>query len=124
MNRVLSGLCYGSAAGSILGAISHDQVVAWTGALIAVGSALVTAGLPVYHRLREARRSEDAADRARVLEDVRALTRVQVEMEGRIAADGRRLNEIEAQMERIRCRYPNSDGTAHCADPANAPVKL
>ncbi|HMF38292.1 MAG TPA: hypothetical protein VKF17_16735 [Isosphaeraceae bacterium] len=115
MNRLIPGTCYAATAGAVWGALSHDQVVAWGGAMIALGSAIVAAGLPAYHRLREARRAEDAADREAVLNDIRALTRVQVELETRIAAGAKRLDEIESQMERVRCRFPNPDGTAKCS---------
>jgi hypothetical protein len=51
-------------AGGLVGAITHDQLLTWTGATIAAGSMVVTAALTGYHKLREARRAEDLKDRA------------------------------------------------------------
>jgi len=133
MNRVIPGTCYAAAAGSVFGAFNQSELITWTGAIIAVGSAVVTALLGGFHKLREAAREERAkdqqqqrmdrsADQQQQLDDVRALGRVQIELETRIAAGTKRLDEIESAMERVRCRYPAADGTARCADPTKAPV--
>ncbi len=101
-------------AGGVVGALTHDQILTWTGATIAVGSAVLSAAVAAYHKLREARRDEDAADRKIQLDDIRALTRVQVELEIRICQAESRLNEVETMIDRVRCKFPNAEGTARC----------
>src|SRR5208283_4698610 len=101
-------------AGGVVGALTHDQVLTWTGATIALGSAVLSAAVAAYHKLREARRDEDTADRKALLDDIRAMTRVQVELELRISHAETRLNEVEILIDRVRCKFPNPDGTARC----------
>jgi hypothetical protein len=101
-------------AGGVVGALTHDQILTWTGATIAVGSAILSAAVAAYHKLREARRDEDAADRKIQLDDIRALTRVQVELEIRISQAETRLEEVKYLIDRVRCKFPNPDGTARC----------
>jgi len=101
-------------AGGVVGALTHDQILTWTGATIAVGSAVLSAAVAAYHKLREARRDEDAADRKIQLDDIRALTRVQVELEIRITQAESRLNEVKTMIDRVRCKFPNAEGTARC----------
>ncbi len=127
MNRLIPATCYAAAAGSVVGAISESELITWTGAIIAVGSAVVTAVLAGYHKLREAARDERAkdqqqqradraADQQQQLEDVRAFGRAQIEMETRIASAAKRLDEIEATVDKVRCRFPAPDGSARCTD--------
>jgi hypothetical protein len=101
-------------AGGVVGALTHDQVLTWTGATIAVGSAVLSAAVAAYHKLREARRDVDAADRKALLDDIRAMTRVQVELELRISHAETRLEEVKILIDRVRCKFPNLDGTARC----------
>ena len=100
-------------AGGVIGALAHDELMTWTGAMIAVGSAVLSAAVAAYHRFREACRDEDAADRKILLDDMQALTRVQVELEIRINQAETRLNEIMTLIERVgfdlRVMYSESD---------------
>ncbi len=108
-------------AGGVVGALTHDQILTWTGATIAVGSALLSAAVATYHKLREARRDEDAADRKIQIDDIRALTRVQVELDMRIGQAESRLNEVLTLIDGVRCKFPNADGTARCGG-AETPI--
>ncbi len=101
-------------AGGVVGAFTHDQILTWTGATIAVGSAVLSATVAAYHKLREARRDEDAADRKVQLDYVRTLTRVQVDLEIRISQAETRLKEVKTLMDCLPCMFPNADGTARC----------
>jgi len=119
MGQIIESIRFFSAAaggaGGVVGALTHDQILTWTGATIAVGSAVLSAAVAAYHKLREARRDEDAADRKVLLDDIRAMTRVQVELELRISNSEIRLNEVEILIDRVRCKFPNPDGTARCS---------
>ena len=101
------------AIGSIFGAISHEQVLTWSGVGLAVASALVTFMTSALHKVREAAREEDKKDRATQLEDIRALARFQVELEHRITADRKLLDELETRLDLERCPYL-ADGRARC----------
>ncbi len=118
MGQIIESIRFFSAAaggaGGVVGVLTHDQILTWTGATIAVGSAVLSAAVAAYHKLREARRDEDAADRKVLLDDIRAMTRVQVELELRISNSEIRLNEVEILIDRVRCKFPNPDGTARC----------
>lgn len=102
------------AGGSIVGAITHDQVLTWSGTTIAVGSAVVTGLITAYHQLRAARRDEDAKDRNLQLEAMRELARTQCQLESRIEAAESRTAELAARIEQVRCRNPLPDGSARC----------
>jgi hypothetical protein len=120
MNQFVDSLKIFAAAGAgggVAGAISHDQILAWSGAAIAVGSAMVTGLVAAYHKIREARRDEDAKDRHSQLEDIRALTRAQTEIEARIGRAETAATALTAVVERVRCKFPTADGAARCNDP-------
>ncbi|MGC8640027.1 MAG: hypothetical protein ACP5XB_09150 [Isosphaeraceae bacterium] len=124
MNEFVDSLKIFAAAGAgggVAGAISHDQILTWSGAAVAVGSALVTAAVAAYHKYREARRDEDTKDRRSQLEDIRKLTRVQADLESRISRSETAVTSLSDLVERVRCRYPNPDGTARCSDPKLCP---
>ncbi len=104
-------------SGGVIGAVTHDQVLTWCGVALAVASAVLSAAVAGYHRIRGARRDEDTADRKFQLDDIRALTRAQVELERRIDSTENRLTGLDGQLERVRCRFPNADGTAKCTVP-------
>jgi hypothetical protein len=101
--------------GGVVGAATHDEVLTWCGVALAVCSAILSTAIAGYHRIRDARRTEDAADRQAQLDDIRALTRVQIELERRIDSTETRLATVDGQLERVRCRFPQPDGTAKCA---------
>jgi hypothetical protein len=124
MNHFVDSLKVFAAAGAgggVAGAISHDQLLAWAGAGIAVGSACVTGVVAAYHKYREARRDEDTKDRRSQLDDIRALARTQTELEARISRAEKAASALTEAVERVRCRYPNPDGTARCSDPKHCP---
>jgi hypothetical protein len=111
------------AGGSVVGLVTHDEVLNWTGTAIAVGSALVTAGLAGYHKYRDARRAEDARDREAARKDrtadrdeVRAMGRVIAEVEMRIAKAETDASELARRLEAVHCRYPLANGAARCSE--------
>src|SRR5208282_4312313 len=90
--------CWASAAcatGSLLGAITSDQILTWAMACIAISSAILGCVIASYHKWREGMREDDRKDRLAQLEDVRAMARVQVEIEMRMSAIERRLGIAE-----------------------------
>ncbi len=117
--RVISSLkilAFGGAAGGLAGAITHDEILTWAGAAIGIASAIATTAIAVYHDFREARRLEDAADRDLQDNHIQSLARVQLALETRIALAENWAREVTAIIEKVRCRYPNIDGTARCVD--------
>lgn len=136
--HTISGLGLG---GSLLGAVDHDAAVAWLGAGVAGVGFVLSAVLSWYHKLREAARLENAADRRAQLEDVRAMARVQIELEqrtcdieqranqtlARVAAAEVRSAELAELIEKVRCRFPKPDGRARCcgaASPTRTPESI
>jgi hypothetical protein len=109
------------ASGALWGAISHDEVVAWSGAGVAVVSAVTSALIPAYHRLCSAVRAERRADRQILIDEVRALARVQIEFEHRIQSATKAIAELEAHVEKVRCKFPLADGSARCHEPQTQP---
>jgi len=130
------------AGGSIFGALDHDALIAWAGAGVAIGGFLLSAGITWYHKIREATRNEDAADRARETESLREQVALQRDLTHRVAANTesvreqvalqldlthrvavntekqaiseRMLSELIERMTRERCPYV-TDGAAKCA---------
>lgn len=109
-----------TAVGSIWAAIDRDALVAWGGAILALVGASTSGMIAIYHRMREAARSENALDHAQALEEIRALARVQIELEMRIASAEDQCTELSTRIERVACRYPLANGTARCADKESA----
>ena len=62
MKSPISTVCFTATAGSVIGAFSQSELITWTGAAIAIGSAIATAMLAAYHKVREAHRQEALAD--------------------------------------------------------------
>jgi len=125
MTRILDRITVLAAAGGtggVIGALTHDSLMTWTGAAIAAVSALLSGMIAGYHRYRGARRIEDAADRDAQLEDIRGLTRAQVELELRIAKAEHDTIELGTQLQVVRCRFPLPDGRARCTDSTDAPT--
>jgi hypothetical protein len=113
MSRVVPPIAGLGAIGSIFGAISHEQILTLTGVGLAVASAIVTFMTSALHKVREAAREEDKKDRAVQLEDIRAIARFQVELEHRITAESKLLDELEERLNRERCPYI-VNGLARC----------
>lgn len=94
-SAAVHGICYTSAGIAALSmAVSDSQVLTWGAVGIAVGSALVTAVLSGYHKIREAARTEDQADRKSVLQDVRDLANAQTDVEVRVRAMEEKAGEL------------------------------
>ena len=94
IGKFLHGLCYSATAGAIFGAINSDQLLTWSAVIVAISSAILTASVAGYHKLREAARLENQADRAADLESLRAIKRLQIELEQRVASIEQTANEV------------------------------
>src|SRR5271166_5751965 len=92
--KILHGVCYAATGGAVLSAFSSDQLFTWSAVAVAISSAIITAGLAGYHKLREAARQENIADRAADLESIRAMARIQIELENRVATIEKTANEL------------------------------
>lgn len=92
--KILHGFCYVGTGGAVCGAISNDQLFTWSAVAVAISSAFITAGLAGYHRLREAARQENVADRAADLESIRVMARVQIEIESRVNIIEEKANKV------------------------------
>lgn len=108
---------------AVIGEMSQDQLLTWAGVIIAAGSALGSAVLAGYGKFRDRMREADRLDRAAAMEDIRALTRVQTELDARIARTEAALLALEAEYEKGRCRLPLPDGSARCAGPGDIPTE-
>ncbi len=129
----LPRICYVSTAVVLVSAVTHEQILTWIAVGIAVSSSCVTALIANYHRIRQAKRDEDSADRRLMLDDLRAIVRTQIEMESRMqkmsrfiedkaqSADDRfieiekKTSDLLKNFDRSACRFPLPDGTAKCA---------
>ncbi len=99
--------------GSFMAAVDHNAFLAWVGAGVAGAGFVLNSVLSSYHRVREARRAEDSADRAALLESTRAYGRMQIELENRIAKSehdatelAERFHAIIVECEQRRCLCP------------------
>src|SRR5208282_3183910 len=126
---------------AIFGVFTSDQLFTWSAVAVAISSACITAGLAGYHRLREAARQENIADRAADLESIRAMARIQIELENRVANIEKTANELAGtllagkmefegiladmrvkiasvgkELEAAKCKFPAPDGSAACID--------
>lgn len=113
---------------SVVGLIDADKLVTWSGAALALASAVATWGWGQYHAYREARRKEDAADAAAALERIRTQAAAEAERDRRIADNADQLaildGAVRELVERVRAeRCPFAlDGHAKCAPPAAEPA--
>jgi hypothetical protein len=95
-------ICYSATLSTVLATLAHEEVVAWCGVTIAVGSSIFSWGLSRYHRYRYARREEDRADRREALEDIRSLAKIQTELRIRQDDIRKELAEIVQLIEKTR----------------------
>ena len=139
--KILHGVCYAATGGAVLSAFSSDQLFTWSAVAVAISSAILTAGLAGYHKLREAARQENIADRAADLESIRAMARIQIELEQRIvniektagelvetlatrkAEFGAMFDEMKANitamhrdLESAKCKFPGTESGKACQD--------
>ena len=139
--KILHGLTYTAAGGAVVGAFAGDELLTWSAVTMAISSAILTAGVAGYHKLREAARQESIADRAADLEAIRAMARIQIELEARIVQIEKTAGELvktlatrkteftamfdeiqvnvatmHADLERRQCKFPSPDGTPRCVD--------
>jgi len=120
MSRYLAGICYGATAGSVLGVIAQNDVMAWVASALAIASAVVMFALNSYHKIREAIREESKADQGDTRELIAQLeSRVAhvVPQRDELLAENR---QLKATLERVRCRHPGADGAARC-EPGSQP---
>ncbi len=108
--------------GSVMAALDHNAFLAWVGAGVAGAGFVLNSVLSSYHRVREARRAEDSADRAALLEATRAYGRAQIELENRIAKSehdvtelAERIRDFDAVCARRRCLCPLLNPTPEAA---------
>ncbi len=98
----------------VTGAMTHEDVFTWTGVAIAAGSAVVSSAIASYHSFRKAVRDEATKDRMQEIKDVHKLTEAHVDLENRIRKSEFDIVEIASRVEKVRCAFPNPDGTARC----------
>ena len=103
--KILHGVCYAATGGAVLSAFSSDQLFTWSAVAVAISSAILTAGLAGYHKLREAARQENIADRAADLESIRAMARIQIELEQRIVTIEKTAGELVKTLETRRTEF-------------------
>jgi len=141
LQKTLHGVVYASAGVATLAAFNSDQLLTWSAVTVAISSAILTAGVAGYHKLREAARQENIADRAADLESIRAMARVQLELEARIVNIEKTAAELvetlaerkaefakmfedmrtnlatmHKDLEAAKCKFPAADGSPSCKD--------
>ena len=103
-----------AAGGAVYAAIDHDAILAWVGASVAIGGAVLTLIVQGYHKIRSARREENLLDGAAQLVATAKLAE-------RTEAVEAALTRLEEHVRRVGCRFPNPDGTARCTPKPDAP---
>lgn len=83
------------ASSAIVGAVSHQDLLTWSGVIVAVVSALVSGAVAGYHKIREAARQEDVADREATETAIRRQISAQMELEQRSKANAAHLDVAE-----------------------------
>lgn len=119
------------AGGAVVGAFSHQDMMTWSGVAIAVTSAMITAAMAGYHKIREAARQEDIADRQAQEEAIKRQLRAQVELEERLKWNSEKLEimeksvlELVERVKRERCPFAE-EGHAKCdVDDDSIPPKV
>ena len=137
MTRLIPTTCYASAGAAIWGVVSQNDALTWSAAGLAIASAVVTAAIQFYRRIRVAIREEATAERtAAVLvhqaeqTDTRALIRSLedriehvVPQRDQLLSENARLTseiaELKAFLQRVECRHPQTDGSAKCSHEDN-----
>src|SRR5271166_4787501 len=105
LQKILHGIVYASAGVATLAAFSGDQLLTWSAAAVALSSGFLTAGIAGYHKLREAARQENIADRAADLESIRAMARIQIELEQRIVNIEKTAGELVKTLETRKTEF-------------------
>ncbi len=126
IDRVMTATASTAAAGSVLGAITNDQTVTWIGVAVAVVSAVLTAGLAGYHKIREASRNENLADLAAQTAGLTRYISAQLEVERRVAENAKTLAVCEHTLSDLAVRmqlvkFPADAAAAACPTPAPNP---
>jgi hypothetical protein len=116
MLKCLASVTYVATAGAILAAVNRDEIITWCGIIVALGSSLFSWGIGRYHNLRSTIRAENRADRREVLEDIRAQASILTEMRIRQETLRKDLDSCVELIQKVRCRYPNEDGSARCGN--------
>lgn len=121
--RVLTGFkasASAGAGGAIVGAISHQELLTWVGVAVAVVSAIGSASVAGYHKIRDVIRQEDIADRQAAELAMHRQIAAQVEFEARIQSNAEKTVMLEQTLvelvERVRlerCPYLE-EGHARC----------
>lgn len=96
--KAVHALWYASAGISVIGAIEHDQLIAYCAAGVAIGSVITSGLLAAYHKVRQAQREEDAEDLKKQIEQLKILARAQAQLEERITAIENRAICISEQL--------------------------
>jgi hypothetical protein len=116
----LSTTASAGAGGAILGAFTHQDVLTWAGVVVAIASAAVSGAVAGYHKIREAARQEDLADKEAAELATRRQIQAQITFESKIQSNAKKVAILEQTMaelvERVRrerCPFAQ-DGHAHC----------
>ena len=116
----LSTTASAGAGGAIVGAFTHQDLLTWSGVIVAILSALVSGAVAGYHKIREAARQEDIADREAAELATRRQIQAQIEFEAKINANaakvailGQTVADLVERVRRERCPFAQ-EGHSHC----------
>ena len=103
------------AGGAIVGAFTHQDLLTWGGVIVAILSAFVSWAVGGYHKIREAARQEDLADKEAAELATRRQIQAQIQFEAKINANARKVTILEKSLEELvervrRERCPFSEG--------------
>jgi hypothetical protein len=104
---------------AMLGAVTANDFVAWTGAAIGIMSAFATWAWTQYHNYRETRRKEDVEDQHSLTEAITERLRAELSLEKQIAENGEKLEVLKRMIDefvqRVRTeRCPLIDKDSPC----------
>ena len=83
------------AGGAIVGAFTHQDLLTWGGVVVAILSAFVSWAVGGYHKIREAARQEDLADKEAAELATRRQIQAQIQFEAKINANARKVTILE-----------------------------
>jgi len=110
--------------GSFMAAVDHNAILSWIGAAVASSGFILNSVLSSYHRVREARRQEDGADRVAAFEAMQMLRLAQSDLESRILKGENDVINLTSRLDAVRCLFPSLDGKPRCVAEGNPPCAV
>jgi hypothetical protein len=114
MLRCVAVISWSTVNGIVFSMLSRAEITDWLLFAGAVGASMFSWGMGSYHQWRVQQRKEAHEDRVAMIEDVRAHTRILVEMESRQVTLQKQLDALTLHVEKVRCNFPDATGKPQC----------